>query len=120
MDNLERMRRASAIRKEGEANSKENYKDASRERLTSIVEKKMRTTMIASLAKVEEHIGVKLWGHGLPASECTSEQLLMRKSWADCRDEILNKGNGQIRAFHKEILLYEVVWSRYNTDFRVV
>lgn len=99
-------------REEGEAQA-DRFRDASRRRLLRILQKKLRTSFIGALAKFETHFG-RLWGHGLDESECTPEQLAWREVWEQARTEVLNNGNGQLRAVEAELPLYTVVWDGYQ------
>lgn len=92
--------------------SKDKYQDASRKRLLSILQKKLTTSFIGALSKVETHIGRELWGHGKDVGECTPQQLAWRKVWEKCRNEILNNGNNQVRAVESEVFQYTVHWDR--------
>jgi hypothetical protein len=121
MKSMERqMALAGVVNKRLAEQAKEQYKEDSRYRLLKIIKKKLLTTTIGSLSVVEEEIGRPLWGHGLPESECSPEQLAWRKIWESCRNKILNNGNNQIRAVEKEIPQYTVKWERYNTVMPVV
>jgi hypothetical protein len=103
-----------------EKKSLESLKEASRQRLLTIVEKKIRTTMIGALAAVEELIGKELWGHGKAEHECTSEQLKWRYLWLEkVRPTILNNGNSQLRAIQSEVVLYDMIWNGYRKIYQV-
>jgi hypothetical protein len=108
-----RLREVSARRSvEDTARHSEN----SRRRLLRILQKKLTTSFIGALSQVESHIGKELWGHGLEAGDCTPEQLAWRAVWEECRNAILNNGNGQVRAVEAEMQQYEVNWRGYRTS----
>ena len=98
-------------------NSRKNNLKA-KERLRKIVETKLRTTMIGEIAKVEQFLG-KIWGYGLNEEQCTNSQLDWYEVWQQCRNEMLNIGNSQIRALLSELDLYNVEWKGYQTNFRI-
>ena len=72
---------------------------------------KIRTTMIGSLASIEEHLGF-LWQpkDGKMSSEAIEFQSLYEK----VRQEILDNGNNQIRNIKSEMENYSVEWLRYR------
>lgn len=89
-------------------------KESSKQRLRNIVEKKLMTTCIGSVAILEKTLG-ELWGHGLEESQCTENQKKWRQKWNFIRNEILNNGNKQLRSFFNEIKYYDIVWNRYQS-----
>ena len=99
--------------------NKERLKKTSKDRLRKVIETKLRNTMIGEIAKVEHFLG-KDWGHGLEEKDCSDDQLDKYEVWQQCRDEMLNLGNSQIRAALAELDLYEVEWKGYQTNFRKV
>ncbi len=116
----DKLRRLTAARSVAEEDAAEQrYLETSRQRLLKIVQRKNATGFIGALAKFEQHIGVVLWGHGKPDSECTPDQLAWRQVWEQCRAEILNNGNNQQRAVENEFALYTVRWNRYVTTLPV-
>lgn len=62
---------------------------------------RMRKIFIGSLVSFENHFGV-LWGHGLDDHELTTDQQKFREVWMACREEILDRGNEQVREHEKE------------------
>lgn len=66
------------------------------------IEKRIKTTMIGSLAKFEQTFGY-LWEEEGP------DQQMYEDMWEDTRNDILNHGNHQIRSALKELgsYLYE-------------
>ena len=94
----------------------ESYRRQSKDRLSEIMRKKIKTTMIGAIATLEEQFGF-LWGEGLDEDELTPEQDEMRDIFEEVRNEILNKGNHQIRNVDAELNQYDVVWERYNIHF---
>lgn len=98
------------IKRESEARQKAKYKTDSKERLKKIANKKIQTTMIGALDSVEKHLGF-LWeddeGGGL------------RDAYELARQEILDRGNDQIRNLSTELDQYDVEWLRYNLKLTV-
>ena len=92
------------------------YKENSKRRLLSVVDKKFQTTMIGALARFEEAFG-ELWGNR--EKELTAEQLKFRQLWEQVRTEILNNGNNQRRAAQEEIAHYTMSWDKFKTDLIV-
>lgn len=99
------------------AKRENKYKQDSRDRLASIIKKKIQTTMIGSLSSIEDHFGF-LWeqedGKGL-----TQEQQLMKDLFQKVRSEVLDKGNTQARNIDVELAQYEVEWKRYTMKLPV-
>lgn len=88
------------------------------QRLQRIVEKKISTGFIGALAAIEEVFG-ELWGHGKDPSELTPEERYWRRKFHGLRADILDNGNGQIRAANKELEQYTVRWDGYQTNLLV-
>jgi hypothetical protein len=96
----------------------QNLKSRSKERLTVAVSKKLNTSFIGAIARMEVCFG-HLWGHGKNEDECSPSELRARKVWDECRTEILNNGNNQIRAVKSEIRQYDILWNRHHLDLLV-
>lgn len=96
----------------------ERYEAHSRETLKKHITTKFRTTMIGTLAIIEEQWGY-LWGHGLPEEELTDSQSDARKEWEVIRTEILNNGNNQMRAALAEIEQYTVKYNKKEYNFLI-
>lgn len=96
----------------------ERFKESSKKRLMTNMDKKFRTTMIGALASFESKFG-GLWGHGISIDELTEEQLKFRQFWDEVRTEILNKGNNQSRAAQEEIAQYTITWDKFKVEFIV-
>lgn len=118
MDSLRnKMARAVETRKvESEVASK-RYNESSRQRLATIMEKKLQTSFIGSLSQLEQFFG-HLWGHRADESTLTPEQLEMRHKWNEARTNILNNGNNQIRAMQNELSQYTITWNRYQMNLK--
>lgn len=84
-------------------------------KLKQDVKKKMNTTMIAALAAVEENLGY-LWGFD-KEGELTEQELEFKEIWEFTRQQILDKGNSQIRAISDEIDNYTITWNQYQYKF---
>ena len=96
--------------------SQEQYKENSKRRLSNILKKKFDTTIIGSLAALEERFG-DLWGHGLPIGELDEDQRYWRDLWMETRSKVLDNGNANLRAAQNEISQYTMSWNRYVTNF---
>lgn len=72
----------------------DNAKEAGRKRIN--------TTFMGAIATVEEQLG-KLWGHPKPFEELTENEKKFWKIWRRMRNEILDKGNHQLRLFLKDL-----------------
>lgn len=88
------------------------YKDDSKTRLGAIMKKKIETTMIGALSSFEKHFKF-LWENE-NGSELTEDQQYMKTLYTECRSEILDKGNAQIRNVDAELNQYEMEWKRYT------
>lgn len=94
----------------------EKYRRQSKSKLASNMKTKIKTTMIGAIASMEDHFG-ELWGEGKDEIDLTEEQLRMRDVFEELREEILDKGNQQIRNVDAEMNQYDIVWERYNVHF---
>lgn len=108
---------ANRAAREGPHRERLYHKDSAT-RLRSILRKKVTTSFVGAIAKFEEKFG-RLWGHGLPLSECTERQREVRDIWQQCRTEVFDLGNAQLGGLDSELKQYQVVWNRYQTQFRV-
>lgn len=90
----------------------------SKKRLVNTVKKKIQTTMIGAVAACEQYFG-ELWGHGKSPEELNEGEIFWRDRWEELRNEILNKGNTQLRAALEEISLYTLDFNKYRADFIV-
>lgn len=97
-------------------NDNDYFREASKKRLMNNIKKKFNTTIIGSLASFEENFGF-LWGHGKPYNELTESQKENRKLWEETRNQILDKGNFNLRSAQTEISQYTLSWNRYVTKF---
>lgn len=86
-----------------EEDSKKKYKLSSRDRLAKIITTKIRTTMIGALETVEKTFGF-LW----------DQSPEMRELYEKARNEILDRGNNQIRNITTELEQYDIEWLRYQ------
>lgn len=86
-----------------EQKKKVKYKKDSKERLKKIARKKIQTTMIGALDSIEKNLGF-LW----------ENDSKMRTVYECIRQEILDRGNDQIRNLDNEFEQYDVEWLRYN------
>lgn len=93
----------------------DRYKTASRERLSKIIETKIRTSFIGAISSFEDEFG-HMWGKD--TDNPNIEQRRMKNVWDMVRKEILDKGNDQIRNAKTELEYYDIIWNRYTTEFR--
>jgi hypothetical protein len=96
------------MKRENEARKKAKYKIDSKERLKKIATKKVQTTMIGALDSIEKHLGF-LW----------EENSELRETYEIVRQEILDRGNDQIRNLMSELDMYDIEWLRYNLQLKV-
>lgn len=78
-------------------------KQESVNKLTNNVEKRFQTTMIGSLARIEEYLGF-VWGHN--QDMLSVQQADNRQVWQDLRDDILDHCNYQMRGALTDIRKY--------------
>lgn len=95
-----------------------NLKARSAARLKETIRTKLNTSFIGAISRFEKFMGF-VWGHQLPDSRCSKEQLELRKVWNECRTDVLNNGNNQIRAMNSEVNQYDVLWNRHHIDLSV-
>lgn len=88
------------------------------ERLRFFMEKRIQTTMIGALARIEKTFG-DLWGQNKEGN-LTEEEENFADMWDYLRNDILNYGNNQIRQvkedFHKYGGLFK---NQYRYTFNV-
>ena len=87
---------------------KAKYKAESKERLKKIAAKKLQTTMIGALDSIEKHLQT-IWDN---------DEVLHEK-YELIRQEILDRGNDQIRKLNTEIDQYDIEWLRYHLQLKV-
>lgn len=116
------------LRKKIVDESEKKYLEESKNRLKTIVCKKMKTCFIGVLAHIEDYFGF-LWG--MDDVEITDRDRKLLKLlrdngfdeayfddlWNRARNDILHKGNNQVRAIEKELEQYTIRWDRYNLVF---
>lgn len=76
----------------------------SRKSIIHQVSKRFQTTIIGSLARIEDTFGY-LWGHD-SYEELTDQQQHFADMWENIRTSILNHGNNQMREAIDEIIEY--------------
>lgn len=97
-----------AQKKEREEASKKRYLEDSKQRLLKIITTKMRTIMIGSIDSIEKNLCA-------PYEDDNSEEARsIREVFAKIRQEILDKGNTQIRNTESEFQQYLIEWLRYR------
>jgi len=116
MDEYNGMRRMHA---EAKRRSKERTAAYAKKQLENAITKKIKTTMIGSLASIEEAFGF-LWGAHKPESERNEDDVKFElEVWQPLRTEILNKGNTQIRGAVEEISNYNMTWQKHYTNLTI-
>lgn len=113
MEPNDQLRSVNERRKTEEPATLKRYQDSSRLRLFRIIKKKFNNSFIGDLSKFETHFG-SLWGHGKDEMVRTPEQEAWYELWQQCRTEILNNGNHQLRAVEMELNKYSMTWNRYQ------
>lgn len=104
------------VKRQFDADKDKLYKNESRKRLLKIASTKIRTTMIGALDSIEK----KLKDFWCPEGQKpTNEQLLLQKLYEEMRQEILDRGNNQIRNLEEEFEHYEIEWKRYTLQLPV-
>lgn len=86
----------------------------SKNKLKNDIEKKIKTAMIGALASIEKYFGEHI---GLNDDDVETNESELLTAWDNCRKEILDKGNKQIRIAKEEIDLYEVNYQGYQYNF---
>ncbi len=94
---------------------KERSQLYSQNKLSTSLNKRMKTIMIGALAAFEESFGI-LWGQEKPISELTDKEIKFRELWDQTRTNILNKGNNQARLATEELGEYTTEWNRHYTE----
>lgn len=102
------------MKRESEARQKAKYKVDSKERLKKISSKKIQTTMIGALDSIEKHLGF-LWEED-EEGRCDAG---LREIYEIVRQEILDRGNDQIRNLITELEQYDIEWLRYQLKLQV-
>ena len=102
--------------KENKVRGETSYKNGSKKRLIANITKKLKTTMIGSLACFEEEFG-ELWGHNKDYDDKTDDERDWYDAWQATRTKILHSGNNQLRAATEEINQYSMTWDRHHIDF---
>jgi len=90
------------------ARRKAKYKSESKDRLKKIADKKIQTTMIGALDSIEKHIGFLF-----------EDDELLKEKYEIVRQEILDRGNDQIRKLNNEFDQYDIEWLRYSLKLKV-
>ena len=87
------------------------------------MQSRVRTTMIAALAAIENSEIGKLWGqhkmnkNGVYKQDPTEEEEDWLDVWADVRTIILDKGQDQIKKLNSDIQDYRVAGYKYKIKF---
>lgn len=97
------------------AEQQKRFKEESKERLKKICITKVKTTMIGALESIEKRLQKFYKPDGKP----TNEQLILQKIFEEIRNEILDRGNQQIRNLEAEFDYYDIEWKRYTLQLPV-
>lgn len=89
--------------------------EADKDKLQQVVSKAMKTIMIGAIASIEEKFG-ELWGSG----QMDEEQQKFYNVFMECRKDILDKGNNQIRNCKTLMDGYTVEYSGFSITLPVV
>jgi hypothetical protein len=92
----------------------QRFLEQSRIRLGKIIERKLTTTFIGDLARIELYFGA-LWGHGKTDSQRSEAERAWFARYEQLRQDILDNGNKQARALRAELTQYDVKWNRVET-----
>jgi len=88
------------------------------DRLKFYMERRIQTTMIGALARIEENLGF-LWGQDKDG-DLTEKEEEFADIWDFTRNQILNNGNNQIRQIKEDFYRYGGVFkTRYHYNFPV-
>lgn len=114
MDDFNKLRNAVEQRKQGDA---KQLREQSKQRLLTILEKKLRTTFIGDIAAIEAKLGF-LWGIDYKDADLTEEEKKFKILWNELRINILDRGNASIRALKLELEQHTIVWDGYNYSLK--
>lgn len=106
------------ILKERKRRDEIDKKDSSKRKLKQEVNRYITTSFIGALASVEKYFG-KLWGQGKADEDCTEAENAWFDVWEQCRTEILNKGNNQVRMADSKVEEYGVSWEPKKREIPV-
>jgi len=107
-----------AIKRKRDEQKDKEYKEASKERLLKISCTKVRTTMIGALDSIEKKLS-PLWNVE-EGKRLTNDQLRLKQLYEEVRNEILDRGNTQIRNLETEFQQYEINWKRYTLQLPII
>lgn len=88
----------------------------SKNQIKAEFEKRIKTTMIGALSSFEKGFGEFI---GLNNDNPTAKQQELCDTWEDVRQEILDRGNKQIRSMLDELDCYEIKYNRYQYKFNI-
>lgn len=91
------------------------YRDKSRQILFSLIEKCIKTSMVAAISKVEDEFG-NMWG--ADGSEVTTEMLENKVKFDSIRKHIFDTGHRQIDKAKEELENYDICWNRYQLQMQ--
>jgi hypothetical protein len=97
-------------KKRKEDEEKEKYLEQSNQRLKTIVDKKIQTTMIGALSAFEDYI----LNSDFFASLSKDRKIQLEQLYDQCRSKILDTGNTAKRNLKEEFDQYTIEWNRYT------
>jgi hypothetical protein len=109
--------RALDKKNEENKNDQKALRSLSKQKLKKAMSKKFQTCFIGAIDSIEEHMGA-LWGKDSD-KELTKFQTAVLNRLKILRTEILDKGNAQLRAMHKELEEYDVSWTGRHIDIEI-
>ncbi len=115
MDMFDKLRKAVVAREE---NDQRDFEEKSKDRLFKVIKKKLETTFIGDIAAIEKSLG-KLWGQEYHDDDLTKEEREAKKIWTTLRNNILDRGNAQIRGIKAELEQHTIQWNGYEYNFIV-
>jgi hypothetical protein len=89
-------------------------KELHKDHVQSEVIKAIKTTMIGALSSIEEKLG-NIWGFK-ENRPLTEDEQYFAEVYQELRKEILDRGNGQIKAIKAKIDLYELDYVGYQMN----
>jgi hypothetical protein len=83
----------------------------------NIITKRIQTTMIGAIFEFEQNFGY-LWGQDKDDDAITPQEEKFRDRWENTRNEILNKGNNQLRKCLSDLEKTQNNNIKYNYNFK--
>ena len=87
-----------------------------KEYLLKEIGSKLQTVNIGSISQFETYFGI-LWGHGKREEELNDSEREWRTIWQECRKNVLDNGNNQLRLLQQSMQWYNI--ARKNKTLNV-